>query len=65
MNREQIANAAWFLYRMMPAVTGCRQAQMEKTLLGYTAKSIVEEAGSIQDAFHSETANGVQKLLVG
>jgi hypothetical protein len=50
---------------MMPAVTGCRQAQMEKTLLGYTAKSIVEEAGSIQEIFHSETANGVQKLLVG
>jgi hypothetical protein len=63
--REQSANSAWFLCRTMSAVTGCRQEEVSARLSRYDINQIIEEAGIIQNTFHSKTADEIQKILVG
>lgn len=62
--REQSADSAWFLYKFMPAVIGCRQEEMSSRLSRYNINQIIEEAGTIQQNFHSKTADEIQKILV-
>lgn len=64
-SREKTADAAWFLYRMMPQVVGCQQSHMQKTLASFSVGRIVDDAEDIQANFFHGTADKVRDLLVG
>lgn len=65
ISRAQVADAAWYLYRMLPAITGQRQSEVEKDLRSFTAQGIIEEAGHIQETFYKQDADEALKLWIG
>lgn len=65
ISREKIADAALYLYKNLPAITGQRQAEMTKVLREYSAQKIVNEAGFIQETYCSKDADAALKLWIG
>jgi len=66
-NREQCADAAWFLYRVMPEWTGHRQVRVSEFLFRCPAEGIMKEAADIQSVHTviNDTADKACILLVG
>ena len=65
ISREKIADAAWYLYKNLPPITGQRQAEMTKVLREYSNQKIVNEAGFIQETYYSKDADSALKIWIG
>lgn len=65
ISREKIADAALYLYKSLPPITGQRQAEMTKVLREYSNQKIVNEAGFIQETYYSKDADAALKIWIG
>lgn len=65
ISRAKIADAAWYLYKNLPPITGQRQAEMSKILREYSSQKIVNEAGFIQETYYSKDADAALKIWIG